>query len=308
MGKREFHVEAGSGRLDHYLVKMLPDFSRSRIQQLIKKELVEVNGKTITKTGFALEGSETVIINIPAPKTVELEPEAIDLDVLFQNEDVIVINKPAGMVVHPSVGHETGTLVHAVLAHDPDLPGIGGEIRPGVVHRLDKNTSGIIIFARNDAAMQHLQAQFKERKVKKIYLALCDGKPPTPKGRVETTIGRDPGHRKKMAVVPPNRGRMAISIYHTIETFKTHTYMEVEILTGRTHQIRVHLGFLKCPVAGDGVYGRQKRTIPLKKRHFLHAHRLILTLPGEDIPRTFEAPLPAGLAHVLEWLRVHDAE
>ena len=206
------------------------------------------------------------------------------------------------MVVHPSAGHLTGTLVHAVLAHAPDIAGVGGEKRPGLVHRLDKNTSGVIILAKNDRSQQWLQDQFQERQVGKKYLALVDGKPPTPKGRVETPIGRDPSHRQRMAVTPSHKGRQAISEYVTLESFDKHTLLEVRILTGRTHQIRLHMAFLKCPVVSDTVYGRRQPSLPLT-RQFLHAKELAIIIPGEVSSRRFEAPLPAELDDVLKTLR-----
>jgi 23S rRNA pseudouridine1911/1915/1917 synthase len=207
------------------------------------------------------------------------------------------------MVVHPSAGHATGTLVHAALAYAPKVKGVGGVKRPGIVHRLDKDTSGLIVLAKNDRSHQWLQNQFKDRQVKKIYLALVDGKPPTPKGRIEAAIGRDSTHRKKMAVTPPHKGREAISIYKTVRNFDQHSLLEINPLTGRTHQIRVHLAFIGCPVAGDAVYGRRHSTIPLK-RHFLHAFRLTFVIPGEAIARVFEAPLPLELTGILNSLKV----
>ena len=215
---------------------------------------------------------------------------------------MIVVNKPAGMVVHPAVGHSSGTLVNAVLGYDPDIEGIGGEERPGVVHRLDKETSGLILLAKNERAHRWLQDQFRLRKVDKTYLALVDGKPPTPSGRVEAHIGRDPSHRKQMAIVSESRGREAISEYKTVEEFRSHTLLEFHPFTGRTHQIRLHCALLKCPIAGDKVYGKKKSTIEVD-RHFLHAHRLKIILPEEKEPSLFEAPLPDELEQVLVALR-----
>jgi 23S rRNA pseudouridine1911/1915/1917 synthase len=206
------------------------------------------------------------------------------------------------MVVHPAVGHRGGTLVHAVLAHAPEMEGIGGEQRPGVVHRLDKNTSGLILLAKNDQTHRWLQDQFRLRKVQKVYLALVDGQPPTPSGRIEAPVGRDLKARKKMAVVTLEKGRSAVSEYHTVETFAAHTLLEVHPMTGRTHQIRLHLAFLGCPVAGDTIYGKRHSTIPLE-RHFLHATRLTVRLRNAKQPSTFEAPLPPELTHLLDQLR-----
>ncbi len=289
-------------RLDHFLVEELSEFTRTRLQGLIAEGMVTVNGKIAKKNGLKLSQDMLINIRIPAAKETELIPENIPLDILFENDDVLVINKAADMVVHPSAGHSTGTLVHAALAHAPEMEGIGGEIRPGVVHRLDKDTSGIIIMAKNDSAMQWLQGQFMERSVKKGYLALVDGAPPTPTGRVEAPIGRDPAHRKKMAVLSPGKGREAISEYKTLESFDDHTLLEVSILTGRTHQIRLHCAFIGAPVVGDTLYGRRKQKVKVP-RQFLHAAHLTITLPNEIEPHTFEAALPEELESVLEELR-----
>ncbi|MDW8227699.1 MAG: RluA family pseudouridine synthase [Anaerolineales bacterium] len=289
-------------RLDIFLTTCLPEFSRSRLQGLIRDGFVSVNGKTATKAGLDLQSGDRVDIRIPPPAPTDLLPEALPLDIVFENEDVLIINKPAGMVVHPSPGHERGTVVNAALGHAPDLEGIGGEERPGIVHRLDKDTSGLLVIAKNERAHRWLQDQFRQRMVEKIYLALVDGRPPTPTGRIEAPIGRNTTHRKLMAVVPLEKGREAITEYRLLEAFPGHSLLEVHPLTGRTHQIRVHLAFLGCPVVGDTVYGKRKPTLPLE-RHFLHAFRLHITLPGETTPRQFEAPLPEELRFALDFLR-----
>lgn len=289
-------------RLDKFLVEKLQEFSRARIQGLIADGFVDIDKRAAKKAGQLLENGFIVTVRIPPPVPTELIPEFIPLDILFENDDLIVVNKPAGMVVHPAVGHASGTLVNAVLGYDPELEGIGGEERPGVVHRLDKETSGLILLARNERAHRWLQDQFRLRKVEKTYLALVDGKPPTPSGRVETYIGRDPRHRKQMAIVPESRGREAISEYKTMESFKKHTLLEFHPLTGRTHQIRLHCAFLGCPIVGDKIYGRKKTSLEIE-RHFLHAYRLKIVLPGENEQRVFEADLPAGLLTVLNTLR-----
>ncbi len=288
-------------RLDHFLVECLPEFSRSRLQGLIKEGFVKVDGLAAQKSGQKLERGDSVEVRIPPPVPSNLQPEDIPLDIIFENDDLLVINKPAGMVVHPSAGHETGTLVHAVLGYAPGIEGIGGEERPGIVHRLDKETSGLILVAKNERAHRFLQDQFRLRQVEKVYLALVDGAPPTPSGRVEAPIGRDPAHRMKMAIQPPGKGRAAVSEYRTLESLGEHTLLEVHPLTGRTHQIRLHCAFLNCPIVGDTIYGRRHKTLPIK-RHFLHALRLSVKLPGEETPRTFEAPLPVDLKELLELL------
>lgn len=290
-------------RLDKFLVVCLPELSRSRIQGLIKGGFVTVDGVLPRKAGQVLDKRVLVQVHIPATQPSDLKPEEIPLDVVFENDDLLVVNKPAGMVVHPSAGHTSGTLVHAALAHAPEMEGVGGEQRPGVVHRLDKNTSGLILLAKNDRAHRWFQDQFRLRKVGKTYLALVDGHPPTPTGRIEAPIGRDGKMRRKMAVVTPKKGRQAISEYRTLESFPDHTLLEMAPITGRTHQIRLHLAFVGCPVAGDTIYGRRRSSIPLE-RHFLHAARLSIRLRNEDNPQTFEAPPPQELAEVLEQLRL----
>lgn len=289
-------------RLDKYLTARLPEFSRARIQGLIVDGFVDVDGIPAKKGGVKLEGGERLRVRIPPPQPAGLVPEQIPLSVIFENDDLLVIDKPAGMVVHPAAGHDTGTLVHAVLGYDPDLEGIGGEERPGVVHRLDKDTSGLIAIAKNERAHRWLVEQFKERRVEKTYLALVDGKPPTPTGRIEAPIGRDPRDRKKMAIVKLEKGRQAISEYKALENFPRHTLLEFHPHTGRTHQIRLHCAFLGCPIAADTTYGHRKPSLELN-RHFLHAWRLKIILPGEQNPRLFEAPLPNELTQVLEALR-----
>lgn len=297
-----FTVPSPGGRLDHILVDQLDEFSRSRIQKWIRQGDVLVNGEVETKTGFALEGGETIKVQIPETIDPDLIPEAIPLDVIYENDDLLVINKPPDMVVHPSAGHSSGTLVHAVLAHAPDMEGVGGERRPGVVHRLDKDTSGVILFAKNDATHQFLQQQFKSRQVEKTYQALVDGHPPTPSGRIEGAIGRDPKHRQKMAIVPETRGKEAFSTYHTLERFDDHTLLEVLPETGRTHQIRVHLTFLGSPVVGDRVYGKRKPTLPVN-HHLLHASQLAIKIAESGNEHVFSAPLPDDFELALQLLR-----
>ena len=289
-------------RLDHFLVECLPEFSRTRLQKLVKDGLVTVDGIPASKAGQKLEPGSRVEVIIPAPVSTNLIGEDIPLDIVFENDDLLVVNKPAGMVVHPAAGHDTGTLVHAVLGYDPEMEGIGGEERPGVVHRLDKETSGLILLAKNDYAHRWLQDQFRLRKVDKTYLALVDGAPPTPSGRVEAPVGRDPSHRKKMAIMPPGKGREAVSEYITLETFKEHTLLEFHPHTGRTHQIRLHCMFLGCPIVGDKIYGHRKQSLELD-RHFLHATRLKIILPGEKDASVFEAELPEELGKLLDELR-----
>lgn len=298
----QLRFNGSAERLDKFLVECLPEFTRSRLQSLIKDGKVTVNNQPVTKTGTMLSSGERVEVRIPPPRPVEITAEEIPLQILFEDTNLVVIDKPAGMVVHPAAGHPQGTLVNAVLAHDPELEGVGGEIRPGIVHRLDKNTSGIILVAKNDVTLHWLQNQFRTRKVIKTYLALSDGHPPTPTGRIEAAIGRDQTKRKQMAIVMEHKGRAAISEYRVVEQFPEHTLFEIHPETGRTHQIRLHLSFIGCPIVADTVYGHRNPSLPLE-RHFLHAARLSITLPGEKTPRTFESPLPPDLQVVLDQLR-----
>lgn len=293
---------ASNERLDKVLAARFPEHSRSRMQVLIRDGFVQINQNVVTKSGFMVENGMTIEVCLPSAQPVELEAEAIPLRVILDHPEVLVVDKPAGLVVHPAAGHESGTLVNAVMGLIPDLEGIGGELRPGIVHRLDKDTSGLILIAKNERAHRYLQDQFRLREVKKVYLALVDGKPPTPNGRIEAPIARDPAHRKQMAVVPPGKGRDAVTEYFTRETFAQHTLVEAHPLTGRTHQIRLHMAFVGCPIVGDTLYGRRKVSLPLHRR-FLHAARLTVRLPGEKQPRTFESPLPPELEQVLQQLR-----
>ena len=305
MSDRVFNLrfdQTAPERLDKFLVGQLREFSRSRIQGLIEDGCVDVNGQPAKKAGQTLENGFNVTVRVPPPAPTALVAEEIPLDVVFENDDLLVVNKPAGMVVHPAAGHSSGTLVNAVLGYDPGIEGIGGEERPGVVHRLDKETSGLILLAKNERAHRWLQDQFRLRKVEKTYLALVDGKPKTPTGRVEAYIGRDPKQRRQMAIVSEKKGRESISEYKTLESFNKHTLLEFHPLTGRTHQIRLHCAFLGCPIVGDAVYGRRNSTLEIN-RHFLHAAKLRITLPNEEQPRTFEAALPEELVRVLESLR-----
>jgi len=297
--------EEGSERLDKFLVTCLPEFSRARLQGLIADGFVLVNQVPAKKSGQLIETGFEIQVRIPPSAPSGLIGENIPLDIVFENDDLIVVNKPAGMVVHPAAGHSSGTLVNAVLGYDPDLEGIGGEERPGLVHRLDKETSGLIVLAKNEQAHNWLQDQFRLRTVEKTYLALVDGKPPTPAGRVEAHIGRDPNHRKKMAIVSEKKGREAVSEYKTLESFKNHTLLEFHPLTGRTHQIRLHCAFLGCPIVGDSVYGKKNPTVEMN-RHFLHAYQLKIILPNEKTPRTFEAELPDELKSALEEVKRYE--
>ena len=296
-----FTAQAVGERLDKVIAGQLSDLSRTQVQRLIEEGFVLLDGRAVTRPGARLDRPGTLQVRIPPAGPSSHQAEAIPLDIVFENADLLVINKPAGMVVHPAAGHAGGTLVNAVLGHDPDLEGVGDEQRPGIVHRLDKDTSGLIVVAKNDLAHRELQRQFKAREVGKTYVALLDGHPPTDTGRIEASIGRDLRNRKRMAIVPDQRGRGAITEYKVLQSFANHSLVEARLLTGRTHQLRLHFAYLKAPIAGDVVYGHRTSTVPLR-RHFLHAARLTLALPGSGENKTFEAPLPDELQRVLDLL------
>lgn len=301
--RQTLQLDAPGQRLDKVLTVQLPDLSRTQIQRLLKEEQILVNGRP-AKANLRLEGGEQVTVTLPEPEETELLPEAIPLDVRYEDDDMLVINKPAGMVVHPAVGHASGTLVNAILAHCPNLPGIGGEKRPGIVHRLDKETSGLIVVAKNESALRHLQAQFKARTVGKQYLALVDGQVQPPSALIDAPIGRDPRQRKKMAVIPfgrSARSRPAQTQYDTVTGYDDHTLLRCELFTGRTHQIRVHLAYIGFPIVGDKVYGRRKPSIRLG-RQFLHAAVLRLKQPSDNEELTVHAELPSELDAVLQQL------
>ncbi|MEI7880445.1 MAG: RluA family pseudouridine synthase [bacterium] len=291
-------------RLDAWLSLVEPDLSRARIQDLIRTGHITLNGKPAKPSQTLVTGQE-IQIDIPPPVEVDLKPEAIPLDVLFEDADLIVINKPAGLVVHPAAGHASGTLVNALLAHCPDLAGIGGEKRPGIVHRLDRDTTGVMVVAKNDIAMRALSSQFKHRQTTKEYLALVWGHLTPPSGRAETLIGRNPHDRKKMCT-KPDIGRPAITNYETREKFADTSLLRVSIETGRTHQIRVHMAHLGHSIVGDPQYGRPRRDtlpVPVPARQMLHAASLTFTHPATGQVLTFEAPLPEDMGELLAVLR-----
>jgi 23S rRNA pseudouridine1911/1915/1917 synthase len=296
-------LDAPGERVDKALADALPELSRAQCQRLLKEGRVFIDSRPV-KGSKRLEGGEQVVIDLPKVESSEIEPQAIPIDIIYEDEDLILINKPAGIVVHPSVGHESGTLVNAVLAYCPDLPGVGGEKRPGVVHRLDKNTSGLILFAKNDHALRYLQRQFKDRTVVKVYQALVYGLLSQNEILIDAPIGRDPKDRKRMAVIPPEssaRSRVALTRVKTLTCFNEYTLLECYPLTGRTHQLRVHLAFAGYPIVGDDVYGRRKQQL-LAGRHFLHAGMLTFRRPSDDREKTFSSPLPLELQSILDEL------
>ena len=288
-------------RLDKFLAEQIGQVSRMKIQEMITEGSVRVNGNVINKTAFRLNDGDQVEAVLILPQESELIKQPVELDVVYEDENVIVINKPAGMVVHPGAGNADNTLVNALVYHWPEIAAVGEAKRPGIVHRLDKETSGVLIVARNPKAYEWLVKQFKNRKAQKTYLALVDGIPPTPTGRIETRIGRNEKHRQRMSVTYGDAGRKAVTEYFTKQEYSEHTLMEVNPLSGRTHQIRVHLAFLGCPVTGDTIYGRRRKTLEID-RFFLHASSLLIRLPGENQESEFTAPLPEDLKFVLDTL------
>lgn len=287
-------------RLDKLLIERYPDFSRSRIEGLIKSGFVTVNGAKAEKAGMKVSETDAIEVEIPPPVPAVPEPEDIPLDVVYEDADMLVVNKAPGMVVHPAPGHFTGTLVNALLHHCPDLSGIGGVARPGIVHRLDQDTSGLIVVAKSQRAMDSLVKAFASHTaIEKTYIAICHGRPRLESGRIENLIGRHPVDRKRMAIVQRN-GKNAITNWRVLTTPQDTarsgvSCLECKIETGRTHQIRVHTASLGCPVIGDKQYGKSaldKRLTPVPLRQMLHAWRLTLWHPVESRKMTFTAPLP----------------
>ena len=299
------NAQDGGERLDKWLAGQLRDRSRAEVQRWIEAGQVTRAGRALKASHRVAEG-ETIDVLIPPPENYDVEPEDIPLDALYEDGDVLVINKPAGMVVHPAVGNWQGTLVNAVLFHAPDLEGVGGAHRPGIVHRLDKETSGVILVAKNDAAHRNLQAQFKNREVEKTYKALVYGGLEPAKGEINAAIGRDPRDRKRMGVVAASQGRPAttryeaVSVYRIPTTGERLTLLACRPLTGRTHQIRVHLAHIHHPIVGDEVYGPRRKLPFACPRQFLHAERLRFRLPSSGETVEFTAPLPADLQAILK--------
>jgi len=293
-----FKVSEAGDRLDRYLAGACPDLSRSHIQKLIESGRVTVNSFP-QRPALKLKAGDVVSLTIPPPEPVILVPEDIPFRVVYEDSDVVIIDKPAGLTVHPAPGHAQHTLVNALLNRYPDLETFGSSLRPGIVHRLDKDTSGLIVVARNEKARQYLINQFKLRQVKKGYRVLVRGRLAPERGAIEAPVGRDPSNRKRMAVV--SSGREARTAYRVLKYVDGYTYLEVRIETGRTHQIRVHFAAIGHPVAGDTVYGVKHH---LLKRQFLHAYHLELRLPCDGREHTFSCDLPPDLQGVLKTLRV----
>ncbi len=293
---RIFECEEPGDRLDKFLVDRCPDLSRSRIKRLIVDGQVTVDGRT-PNAGFRLRSGQAVSIQVPEPAPTHMLPQSIPIDVVYEDDDLIVVDKPAGMAVHPGIGHPHSTLLNAILGMRPNVAAVGGTLRPGLVHRLDKDTSGLLLVAKTDAAHSGLTRQFKERLVKKRYAALVCGRLVPVAAIIDAPVGRDPGDRKKMAI--SEDGREASTVYRTIANYPGFTHVDVRPQTGRTHQIRVHFASIGHPVAGDVTYGRAD---PRIGRHFLHAAGLEFDHPVTGARVTFESALPDDLQSMLEEL------
>ncbi len=298
-------------RLDLFLASRHPELTRSRIRSLIAEGQVRVDGRIPAKPGLAVGPHSVVELVLPAPRAAEALPEAIPLSILFEDADLVVLDKPAGLVTHPAPGHERGTLVNALLAHCRDLSGVGGVARPGIVHRLDKGTSGVMVAAKNDAAHHCLARQFRDHTIGRAYLAAARGTPPAA-GRVEKPLGRHPAERKKMAVRPG--GRRALTEYRVVASRGGLSLVELVPGTGRTHQLRVHLASLGHPIAGDAQYGGGAKALGLRApeaarlaralaRPALHAFSLSFTHPRSGERLTFTAPPPEDLRELFEWIK-----
>jgi len=291
--------DAGS-RLDHFLaIQSDLGLSRSQIARLIKEGQIKVNQEE-TKASHKLKIGDKITLTIPLPKKLDVIPEELPLNIMYEDDDLVVVNKARGMTVHPGAGRETGTLVNALLQHCTNLSGIGGVLRPGIVHRLDKDTSGLIVIAKSDLAHQALSKQFKERKVSKKYLALVHGIVKQNEGVVETLIGRHRVKRKKMAVLEAG-GKEAITHYRVVERFKQYALVELDLKTGRTHQIRVHMNYLGFPLVGDPIYGKKKEAFKTAGQ-LLHAAKLGFTHPRTGEYLEFTAPLPEDMREIIKKL------
>lgn len=316
-GERDIHLKAISKdadlRLDVYLSQHLSESSRSAVARLLKSGAIRVDGRLV-KPSYRLDGSEIIEGRLPESKHLVAVPEALPLKILYEDRDIIVVNKAVGMVVHPAPGHHTGTLVNALLYHCGDLSGSGGDIRPGIVHRLDKDTSGVLLIAKNEVSQRRLSDQFKARETRKWYRVIVVGAPRSNTGRCEDPIGRHPSDRKRMSVYS-RKGREALTLWKIRTRWKHFSELEMEIKTGRTHQIRVHLSTLGHPVLGDASYGPSMAAIqksgrwpgsePAKvrvQRQLLHAWRLTFKHPASGRPMTISAPLPDDFISVRRYL------
>ncbi len=292
--------EAVGLRLDRFLASALPDMSRSRLQQLIAGGMVSVDGRP-ARASHKLRGGERIELEVPPPEPSSVAPEALDIDIRYEDADLVVVAKPQGMATHPAPGTRSGTLVNALLARIADLSGIGGELRPGIVHRLDKDTSGLLVVAKHDRAHRALQAQIQAKTAEREYLAIVFGRLKAPEGTIDAAIGRHPRDRVRMAVLPA--GRRAVTHYRVLEELKDVSLIRLRLETGRTHQIRVHLAHLGHPIVGDPVYAGARKS-PIKvPGQLLHACRLAFDHPGTGERMSFEAEPPAAFLRALSYFR-----
>lgn len=286
-------------RLDSYLAEQLEGISRSYLQKLIGDQLILVNQKAV-KANYKIKTGDQLLVQIPEAAPIDIQPEPMDLDIVYEDSDLLIVNKPVGLVVHPAHGHYSGTLVNGLLAHCTDLSGINGKMRPGIVHRIDKDTSGLLMIAKNDLAHQHLAEQLKEHSIKRAYYALVQGVISEPAGLVDAPIGRHEADRKKMAVTFKN-SKEARTHYYVKERFARTTFIECRLETGRTHQIRVHMAYLGHPLVGDPLYGTRKNNLDFPGQA-LHAYALGFVHPRTGEELYFEAPLPEHFQTVLKTL------
>ena len=296
-----FTAEEKGQRLDVFVVERFPEFSRSHVQKLIEQGNVLVDG-TVRKANYKLRGGEAVQVTVPQAEPISVEPEDIPLDILYEDKDIIVVNKARGMVVHPASGVYTGTLVNALLFHCQDLSGINGEIRPGIVHRLDKDTSGVMVCAKNDTAHLDLAEQIRTKTAHRTYWAIVHGNIKEEAGIIKGDIGRHPTDRKKMAIVREN-GKPAVTHFKVLERFGDYTLVECQLETGRTHQIRVHMTSIGHPLINDPKYGPKKSSPFAINGQALHSLQLTLTHPVTKEEMTFTAPLPTDMEKILTGLR-----
>lgn len=302
MDKRLFVAEEPCKRLDVFLSEQLEDFTRSRIKKLIEEGNVRINGRQTCKAGADIKIGDEVAIEIPDAVEYTVQPENIPIEIVYEDGDFAVVNKPQGMTVHVGNGNESGTLVNALLYALDSLSGIGGVLRPGIVHRIDKDTTGLLVVAKNDKAHVSLAAQIAQKTCKRTYYALLEGNLKEERGRVVTDIGRHPTDRLKMAVLPDGKGKIAVTDFETVAHFGAdYTLCRFDLQTGRTHQIRVHAKHLGHPVAGDPVYGYKKQKLGVEGQ-LLHAWKLTLTHPSTGKEMTFTAPLPPVFAEILRKL------
>lgn len=291
-------ADAGE-RIDKFITMQAEEWSRSQVQLWVKEGRVTVNGEPV-KNNYKVAADDEITLRVPPPKELEIKPEAIPLEILYEDADLVVVNKPRGLVVHPAPGHYTGTLVNALLHHCRDLSGINGVLRPGIVHRIDKDTSGLLVVAKNDRAHLGLAEQLKNHTVNRKYVAIVHGVIAHEMGTIDAPIGRDPKNRQQMAVVFEN-SKPAVTHFVVLERFKEYTLVECKLETGRTHQIRVHMKYIGHPLAGDPKYG-PKKTLELDGQA-LHAKTLGFTHPRTGEYLEFEAPLPQELLRLIDWLR-----